>query len=157
MPKAVGLDYLSQKVQGFQQIQSIIIVSKLRAILRMMNLILLVVIVTLIAPLGKALSLPKSEMLALQDLYTATGGESWTWLKPSAVFGYPWDFSSNQNPCSATIPWQGIQCSSTCVLSSCHVISISLSSRHLIGMYTLVLLLFVSPLIFLSSISLHDN
>jgi hypothetical protein len=83
---------------------------------------------------AQAQKLPAQEMQALQDLYDTTGGFHWKWSTPSVVYGYPWNFStSNQNPCSASTPWQGIGCTSTCITTSCHVITLSLDSMTLKG------------------------
>jgi hypothetical protein len=78
-------------------------------------------------------SLPPIEMQVLQNLYDTTGGTTWRWQAPYATFGYPWVFSSPQNPCLSSIPWQGIKCSSTCVKSSCNVLSLTLSMKGLTG------------------------
>jgi hypothetical protein len=79
-----------------------------------------------------AQSLPSAEMQALQDLYYSTGGPYWRWL-PSSQFGYPWDFTSNGNPCSAVTPWQGITCSSTCDKTACHVVALIITAKNLTG------------------------
>jgi hypothetical protein len=65
-------------------------------------------------------NVPSSEMLALEDLFEATGGyESWSWKKNEDYFGGLWNFTRNDaedtyvhNPCSVgeedNMTWQGI-------------------------------------------------
>jgi hypothetical protein len=81
----------------------------------------------------EANSLPSIELQALQDLFDSTEGTSWIWLQPSVAYGYPWNFSTPQNPCSSTTPWQGIKCSSTCVDTACNVVYLYLPDTNLKG------------------------
>jgi hypothetical protein len=76
-------------------------------------------------------ALPTSELQALDDIFVFNGGLNWIWKTPSGVYGYPWDFLSH--PCLESYPWQGVQCSSTCASTPCHVVSLSLPSMALTG------------------------
>ena len=70
-------------------------------------------------------------MNALNDLYIATSGSSWTW-KPVALYGNIWNFSQpNANPCTDT--WQGIVCTSKCSTSQCYVKELILENYNLNG------------------------
>ena len=53
-----------------------------------------------------------SETYALVDLYQSTDGKNWKWKKPYSNYGYPWNVTDwpNQNPCSVSTPWQGVDC-----------------------------------------------
>ena len=80
--------------------------------------------------------LPANELSALVDLYQSTMGWNWDWNAPyDAVTGYPWNVSSTeiQEPCSSTMPWQGVHCSSDCMVSPCNVIGLDLQQRNLEG------------------------
>jgi Leucine-rich repeat (LRR) protein len=80
-------------------------------------------------------SLPINEYNALYDLYNSTNGKDWRWKKPFSIEdGYAWSFETpSQNPCSATEPWQGVSCTSTCGDSVCHIIQIDLAYHNLCG------------------------
>eukprot|EP01038_Epipyxis_sp_PR26KG_P014650 gene14650-19682_t len=62
------------------------------------------------------LTLPKYEVVALNDLYNSTEGEYWKWRHPYYHFGYPWNFTKDidgnyqYDPCSELHVWQGISC-----------------------------------------------
>ena len=79
-------------------------------------------------------SLPSTEYLALYDLYISTNGAHWNWRLPYTTNGYPWKFVvPEENPCSATNPWQGIACTSTCGTKQCYIQAITLSDYGLEG------------------------
>jgi Leucine-rich repeat (LRR) protein len=80
-------------------------------------------------------SLPTAEYEALYDLFSSTDGENWAFVTPSSPFnGYPWEFIvPPQNPCSSTMPWQGIICSSTCQTKPCNILEISLENFDMYG------------------------
>ncbi len=102
---------------------------------------------------NSSFSLPLSEYNALYDLYVSTDGDGWTWKQPYSLYGYPWNLTSYSNfiddnyydssyspfqlpsttmitnPCSSTTPWQGIQCTSDCSNSPCHIEIIVLRER----------------------------
>lgn len=73
-------------------------------------------------------NIPNSELTALQDLYTSTHGEHWTWLNIS-IAGIIWDFSSTANPCADD--WQGIIC--IVEANTYHISSLLLPSYNLTG------------------------
>ena len=70
---------------------------------------------------------------ALQDLYDMTQGANWIWESPYTSTGYPWNFSTNENPCSLSHPWQGVVCSSDCSSYPCYVIILELHDHNLTG------------------------
>lgn len=84
---------------------------------------------------GDSHSLPTNEYDALNDLWIATKGSRWAYLTPFESFGYPWNFTNPQfsNPCNRTFHWQGVNCSSTCVDSPCHVVTLILQNMVLSG------------------------
>ena len=100
-------------------------------------------------------SLPVSEFDALYDLYQSTEGDDWIWQQPYSEQGYPWNFTSPEqsNPCSTTIPWQGIECTSNCTTTPCNVMSISLSDYNLFG----PLPSSISNFTQLQTLNLYDN
>lgn len=85
--------------------------------------------------LGAANFLPSTEYNALEDLYDLTGGDHWSWFTPFSYYGYPWNFTTiiQQNPCNSSHLWQGIQCTTDCSVSECHVQNLTLSNRNLRG------------------------
>jgi len=57
-----------------------------------------------------SLNIPKSEYLALYDLYTSTSGNNWYVQDPISKlpYGNSWNFITDNDPCSQK--WQGIEC-----------------------------------------------
>jgi Leucine-rich repeat (LRR) protein len=53
-------------------------------------------------------NIPSSEYKALHDVYNATNGSSWEWKANFTLYGNPWVFTNNANPC--TERWQGLIC-----------------------------------------------
>ncbi|RYH23648.1 hypothetical protein EON65_17670 [archaeon] len=98
-------------------------------------------------------NIPKSELNALQDLYTTTNGEFWSWVQPNGtdIHGVPWNFSQpSPNPCYED--WQGVDCGN-CTVSSCHVEALSLKQHNITGNLQPSL----SNLTHLHSLMLQDN
>ena len=55
-----------------------------------------------------AMNIPSHERYALYDLYTATDGVNWVYQYGDE--GH-WNFTDpDVNPCSASNPWQGLNC-----------------------------------------------
>ena len=73
--------------------------------------------------------LPEAQYLALYDLYTTTGGDSWLWSTPYTEYGYPWQFSGDADPC--TDDWQGVTCSNATGTQS--IITLDLYDCNLAG------------------------
>jgi Leucine-rich repeat (LRR) protein len=73
-----------------------------------------------------AANVPSTEIAALQDLFSSTNGNSWTW--PDT--GNHWNFT-NPNPCLDT--WQGINCSTTPLDGYLHVLQVKLDKFGLVG------------------------
>ncbi len=90
-------------------------------------------------PFASSTTLPPAEYYALYDLYTSTYGFNWVWKEPYTEFGYPWNFDispagETENPCSSTLPWQGVVCKGTCEdTSGCEVEQIILDKHNLTG------------------------
>ena len=119
---------------------------------RWMTILFLLLLITLLSSTNAFLSiiqeepqfsLPQSEFDALYDLYQANRGEQWSWKNNTEIFGIPWNFTQYET--NGVIPhicqdhdetsqhWQGIECSSNCSYSPCHIISLSLSNYNLEG------------------------
>ena len=96
-------------------------------------------------------AVPTNQLTALQLLYNATSGSSWTYVNISQV----WNFNEpNINPC--VNEWEGVYCNEDCssdVNSSCIVTSIILDENGMSG--TLPNEFFV--LINLNELSLSSN
>jgi hypothetical protein len=71
-------------------------------------------------------NVPDTEIAALQDLYDATNGDSWSWDGP----GNKWNFT-DPNPCADA--WQGINCSQVPSNGFLHVIGVDLYEYGLAG------------------------
>jgi Leucine-rich repeat (LRR) protein len=76
-------------------------------------------------------------MAALRDLYSASGGQNWTWynhsLPDSLHTGIPWDFSAPApNPCHPQ-RWQGLVCSQVVVNNTVHIVAVELFVHNLRG------------------------
>lgn len=67
------------------------------------------------------------EILALQDIYTAAGGEDWRW-RPAAK-GIQWNFGTGSDPCADG--WQGISCEPTGAVSN--IVRIQLALYNMTG------------------------
>lgn len=82
----------------------------------------------------KANNIPVFEYDALEDFYTSTEGNEWSWRSLSV--GEIWNFSMGA---SETFPcinrWQGLSCSSACFDGSgfCHIVGINLTDYNLNG------------------------
>jgi Leucine-rich repeat (LRR) protein len=71
-------------------------------------------------------NVPDTEIVALQDLYDATNGDSWDWIG----MGNKWNFT-DPNPCVDA--WQGVNCSQIATDGYLHVIEVDLSEYGLAG------------------------
>ncbi len=108
-------------------------------------------------------SLPRYEINALYDLYTVNHGDEWDWENDTTLYGVPWNFTDYLS--TGAIPhvcqdtndesqhWQGVECSSNCTISPCHIISLSLSEYGLDGSLTSSL----SNLTWLSVLDVSNN
>jgi hypothetical protein len=79
-------------------------------------------------------------------LYVACDGADWNWKFDTALYGIPWDFQADSDPCLNN--WQGVVCG-----ESNQVIKLSLSSYNLIGS----LLPSLSAFSGLKTLLLNDN
>ena len=70
-------------------------------------------------------NIENAEVIALEDLYTATNGDNWDYK----VNETHWNFSDVSNICS----WKGLVCSKICVSNSCFIQSIKLAASNLNG------------------------
>jgi Leucine-rich repeat (LRR) protein len=71
-------------------------------------------------------NVPDSEIAALQDLYDATDGDSWSWDGAGTI----WNFT-NPNPCIDE--WQGVTCSQVLSDGYMHVTALDLNAYGLAG------------------------
>jgi Leucine-rich repeat (LRR) protein len=71
-------------------------------------------------------NVPDTEIAALQDLYDATNGDSWTWDGTGNI----WNFT-NPNPCVDA--WQGVNCSEVVLDGYMHVVELHLDWYGLAG------------------------
>ena len=64
--------------------------------------------------------------MSLKNLYHSTYGNSWRWDTANTGLK-PWNFSSNEDPCSNL--WEGVICNSV----ESQVISLNLTNHNLVG------------------------
>lgn len=90
------------------------------------------VIIVFLGSLQVSFCAYNKDLQGLQALYTSTNGKHWWWRRPYSFFGNPWNVTSpTANPCADS--WQGINCSSLCVDSSCFVTELVLTLYNLDG------------------------